>query len=104
MGVCCGAGAVDSTSLMGPTKGGFMSARTGVAVLVVACFALPVRAFAQNPGGDTGKWEIEVHAGGLRIGKPSGATTAIPAPGESYTTANNRPSRYVSSWYFGDGA
>jgi len=28
----------------------------------------------------------------------------MPAPGEAFTTRNNRPSRYVSSWYFGDGA
>ena len=40
----------------------------------------------------------------MRTGKPTGATTALPAPGASFTTANNRPSRFVPSWYFGDGA
>lgn len=62
-------------------------------------------AFAQqSAGGEAGKWEIEVHAGGVRMGKPTEATTAMPAPGEAFTGPNGRPSRRVSSWYFGDGA
>jgi hypothetical protein len=51
-----------------------------------------------------GNWEIEVHAGVSIAGQATDAKTTIPAPGESFTTRNVRPSRYISSWYFGDGA
>jgi hypothetical protein len=50
------------------------------------------------------KWEIEVHAGGFSVGGSTDAVTAMPPPGESFTLLNGRPSRRVSSWYFGDGA
>jgi hypothetical protein len=75
--------------------------RAFVVLLLVGSAA--ARAFAQSPA-DVGKWEIEVHAGGVRTGNPTDATTAMPAAGEPFTTVNGRPSRYVSSWYFGDGA
>ena len=64
----------------------------------------PVCVFAQSGGSPEGNWEIEVHAGGVRMGRPAGATTAMPPPGEPFTTPNGRPSRYQSSWYFGDGS
>jgi hypothetical protein len=82
-----------------------MSVRARVVLLLVGCLAWPsARAFAQQaPVGEAGKWEIEVHAGGVRVGKPTDATTAMPPPAEAFTTRNGRPSRYVSSWYFGDG-
>jgi hypothetical protein len=82
-----------------------MSLRIRVLLLVV-CVSWPsVHAVAQqSPASEDRKWEIEVHAGGMRIGKPTDATTAMPAAGEPFTTTNGRPSRYVSSWYFGDGA
>jgi hypothetical protein len=62
------------------------------------------QAFAQSPASEAGKWEIEVHGGGVRVGNPTEATTEMPAAGETFTATNGRPSRYVSSWYFGDGA
>ena len=82
-----------------------MSVRIRVLLFVVGCVSWPsAHAFAQSPVSDERKWEIEVHAGGVRVGKPSDATTAMPAAGEPFTTANGRPSRYVSSSVFGDGA
>jgi hypothetical protein len=49
------------------------------------------------------KWEIEAHAGG-GFGDQSTKGTPIGAfpPGEAFTNAG-RPSRYASTWYFGDG-
>ena len=83
-----------------------MSVRLRVLLLVIGYVSSPsAHAFAQqSPASEERKWEIEVHAGGMRVGKPTDATTAMPALGEPFTTANSRPSRYVSSWYFGDGA
>ena len=83
-----------------------MSIRASIVLLLVGYLGWPAtHAFAQqSAGGDAGKWEIEVHAGGVRVGTPAEAKTAMPGPGESFTAANGRPSRYVSSWYFGDGA
>jgi hypothetical protein len=66
---------------------------------------MSAQAFAQqSPASEERKWEIEVHAGGVRVGKPTDATTAMPPASEAFTTRNGRPSQYVSSWYFGDGA
>ena len=84
-----------------------MSVRAAtVILLLVGYLGWPAtHAFAQqSAGGEASKWEIEVHAGGVRVGTPAEAKTAMPGPGESFTAANGRPSRYVSSWYFGDGA
>ena len=74
-------------------------------LLVMACLNwAPLPAFAQpSTASQASKWEIEVHAGGVRNGNPTDATTAMPPAGEPFTTRNDRPSRYVSSWYFGDG-
>src|SRR5918994_4576298 len=83
-----------------------MSVRLRVLLLVVGCVSWPsAHAFAQqSPASEEPKWEIEVHAGGIRVGKPIDATTAMPPAGEPFTTANGRPSRCVSSWDFGGGA
>jgi hypothetical protein len=83
-----------------------MSVRDRVALLLVGCLGwLSADAFAQQSRAtDEPKWELEVHAGGVRFGNPTDATTAMPPPGEAFTTLPGRPSRYVSSWYFGDGA
>ena len=84
-----------------------MSIRAAVVLqlLVIGGLGWPAtHAFAQQAGGAGGRWELEVHAGGLRMGRPTGATTAMPPPGEPFTTPNGRPSRYESSWFFGDGA
>ena len=82
-----------------------MPVRASVVLLLVGSLCLPLtRAFAQQLTGEAGKWEIEMHAGVARLGKPTEATTAMPRPGEAFTTRVGRPSRYVPSWYFGDGA
>jgi hypothetical protein len=85
-----------------------MSIRAGMVfqLLVIGGLGWPATcAFAQTSGGSTaGNWEIEVHAGGVRMGRPTGATTAMPPPGEPFTTPNGRLSRYESSWFFGDGS
>jgi hypothetical protein len=57
---------------------------------------------AQQPPAD--KWEIEFHGGGALVTNPTGGTTSMPDPGAAFSTFNARPSRRVSSWYFGDGA
>jgi hypothetical protein len=51
------------------------------------------------------KWELDAHAGGGFRNQPTSGTriSAFPA-GESFPTSSFRPSRYASSWYFGDGA
>ena len=81
------------------------------AVLVLPLLAIgglgwpPASALAQTSGGSPARnWEIEVHAGGIWMGRATGATTAMPPPGEPFTTLNGRPSRYEPSWYFGDGS
>jgi hypothetical protein len=52
-----------------------------------------------------GKWDVEVHGGGLWSSNPT-AGTANPLPvGEAFSTVVlGRPSRRESSWFFGDGA
>jgi hypothetical protein len=57
----------------------------------------------------TPKWEVEFHGGGLFSTNPTGGTISLPAPGQPFmtvpltATASPLPSRYESSWYFGDG-
>lgn len=54
-----------------------------------------------------GKWEIEAHVGGGVGHQPTRGTPIGTFPvGESFTTTGflARPSRYASTWYFGDGA
>lgn len=50
------------------------------------------------------KWEIEFHSGGFVPNNPTDGTSALPSAGVSFTTIAGRPSRRVSSWFFGDGA
>jgi hypothetical protein len=50
------------------------------------------------------RWTIEIHAGALGGASGGGGTAALPPPGQAFTTQTLRPSRHVSSWYFGDGA
>jgi hypothetical protein len=60
-------------------------------------------AHAQDPTPE--KWTFEVYGGGNgSIGSLGGAFSATFPPGAAFTTASGRPSRAVSSWYFGDGA
>ena len=75
------------------------------------CFALGIPfllvslvapAGAQDAG--EGKWEIEIHGGGMLANRPTGGTAALPDAGAPFLTTTGRPSRRESSWYFGDGA
>lgn len=51
------------------------------------------------------KWEIEGHFGGAFGSQPTGGTPLATFPvGESFVSSALRPSRYASTWYFGDGA
>jgi hypothetical protein len=51
------------------------------------------------------KWELEAHVGGAFGNQPTGGTPISAFPrGDSFTTLTGRPSRYASTWYFGDGA
>ncbi|MEP6917910.1 MAG: hypothetical protein ABJC89_19850 [Acidobacteriota bacterium] len=79
----------------------------------LACLATVSPAAAQTA--DPGKWEIEVHAGGIVPTNPAAGTVSLPGPGQAFSTiAIYTPpgpptitvasSRRESSWYFGDGA
>ena len=82
-----------------------MSIRATIVLMFIGSLGWPApRAFAQSSGGDLEKWEIEIHAGGLWPGQSTKATTAMPPAGTDFTAPNGRPTRSVSSWYFGDGA
>ena len=77
--------------------------RFGAAPIARAVSA-PPRAPAVAPAGS--KWELEAHLGGGFGNQPTGGTPIAAFPvGESFTTSGlARPSRYASTWYFGDGA
>jgi hypothetical protein len=62
------------------------------------------QAVPSAPYVQTGKWEIDVHGGGLTGATPTKGAGALPPAGDSFNTLNNRPSRRVTSYYFGDGA
>ena len=70
--------------------------------LTLGCMmALPPAAVAQ---GTPGRWEVEVHGGGVfSVGASEGEAT-LPAPGASMLTPISQDTRHVPSWYFGDGA
>jgi len=57
---------------------------------------------SSDAGGFHG-WQLEGHIGGTFAGTPTGTGT-LPAPPGSFTTFQGLPSRFVPSWYFGDGA
>ena len=57
--------------------------------------------------GQGGKWEVEVHGGGILATTPTDGPPALPAAGTPFTLTapmGSRSSRHVPSWYFGDGA
>jgi hypothetical protein len=60
-------------------------------------------AAAQPPSAGQSKWEVEVHGGGAFGGAGHDGSGQLPPAGETFTTLVGRPSRRVSSWYFGDG-
>ena len=76
-----------------------------LALCLVALVAVASPAVAQTT--DTGKWEVELHGGGMSPTNPTRGTVTLPGPGQVFTPAafnNPRSSRRESSWYFGDGA
>jgi hypothetical protein len=72
-------------------------------VLCVMALVVGSSAAAQTAGG---RWEVEVHGGGMLPSNPTGGTVSLPPPGAVFTTAVANPSesRREPSWYFGDGA
>lgn len=60
----------------------------------------------QPPPPGPAKWEFEVHAGGAFGKQPTGGTPIVTFPvGESFSSpVTGAPSRYASTWSFGDGA
>ncbi|MGH9141218.1 MAG: hypothetical protein ACRD2I_08765 [Vicinamibacterales bacterium] len=86
---------------------------TTVVVCLLSSVAVVTTVAAQTIA--SGKWEIELHSGGLLPPNSAGGMVSLPAPGGSFTTAGIYPppappvivvatSRRESSWYFGDGA
>ncbi len=76
---------------------------------VVALSFVPAVAAAQDvpaaprdSGGFRG-WQVEGHIGAISSGSMAGSAT-LPAAGPAFTTVNGLNSRYVPSWYFGDGS
>jgi len=74
-----------------------------IVLTAVVLMALP--AAAQTA--DSGKWEVEIHGGGLLATNPTAGTVSLPGTGESFSNTGDqgvaRTSRRESSWYFGDG-
>lgn len=68
--------------------------------------AQPTSAPAQVPAANDAKWEFEIHFGGAFGNLPAaGAPLSTFPVGEAFTVPQTgRPSRYASTWYFGDGA
>jgi hypothetical protein len=81
------------------------------ALCPVALAAVVSPAAAQTA--DSGKWEIELHGGGMSPTNPTGGAVSLPGPGTVFATSGIfspspalvvSSSRRESSWYFGDGA
>jgi hypothetical protein len=51
-----------------------------------------------------GNWELEIHGGGMLTNAPSGGESRLPPAGATFDLFGDFTSRYVPSWYFGDGA
>src|SRR6476646_4674631 len=49
-------------------------------------------------------WQIEGHVGVIPGSSISNGTSSMPGPGPTFTTFQGLTSRFVPSWYFGDGA
>lgn len=81
--------------------------RTTVVAAVIAFGCPPSPAVAQQSRPtEASKWEVEVHAGGLFGTNATGGKpiSEFPVGASVPTSALNRTTRAVSSWYFGDGA
>ena len=81
------------------------SRRSSLCVLFALAALLDAPSPARAQSSQAGKWEVDVHGGGLWSSNPT-AGTANPLPvGEAFSTVIvGRPSRRESSWFFGDGA
>jgi hypothetical protein len=86
---------------------------TSIAVSLLSSASVVSTAVAQTNA--SGKWEIELHSGGLLPSNTTAGRASLPGPGAAFTTAGLYPppapqvivmatSRRESSWYFGDGA
>ena len=76
---------------------------SGVLFALAALLNAASPALAQSS--QAGKWEVDVHGGGLWSSSPTAGTANALPVGEAFTTvAAGRPSRRESSWLFGDGA
>src|SRR5439155_18528990 len=72
-------------------------------------FAAECAAQAPPPPGSSAPsehraWEVEFYGSASLPHVPTSGTVGLPAPGVPFATLSGRPSRRVSSWYFGDGA
>lgn len=78
-----------------------------VIATALACTAATGSAWAQTRNGaprKPSKWTIELLAGGSFGPPPSGGSAGSLPAGTPFTTAGGFPSRFVPSWYFGDGS
>lgn len=83
--------------------------RLAIAFVVLFGFSVPswaqVTSAPPSPAAAGPKWEFEAHVGGAAGNQPTAGTPISTFPvGETFTAATGRPSRYASTWYFGDGA
>ena len=96
-----------------PVKGTFVNSgynRLLATLLSVGPICLASFVVTASPAAaqTSGKWEIELHGGGLLPTNPTGGTVSLPGPGPVFTGptiagAAGPSSRRESSWYFGDG-
>jgi hypothetical protein len=78
-----------------------------VGFCVIASFWCVRLAAAQTsaPRATRSTWEVEIHGGFGSASAPRGGTGQLPPAGIEFLSGSDlRPSRAISSWYFGDGA
>jgi hypothetical protein len=72
-------------------------------LIALAVVGLAAPAEAQNAA-QQGKWTVELNVGGSAgSGSTSGTPTGSFPAGAPFTLASGQPSRFVPSWFFGDG-
>ncbi len=71
----------------------------------LSVLAIPAVVAAQSSSASAKAWSLEFY-GGASLGSTTGSGTPIAEfpVGDTFTTANGTPSRFQSSWRFGDGA
>lgn len=101
---CIGSVAVDERGDLLP-RGALRSCVLGLAgALGLLTLCAQTAAAQPAPANTAGKWEVEVLGGATLANHPTDGRSAGFEPGGVMTTLTGRPSRRVSSWYFGDGA